>query len=493
MLINKNNFRAQGTIEYLIIIAIVVVIALVVVSILTGFLGTGSQVGEQSSQLSNWSNLLAITETSVDPDGNYLVRLANNSSDPITISNVQVGDVNVNFSEDLFMREAQNFVVSSNDACSEGTNTTKQVRVTYYTKYGVQKTEIYPLSTFFDCESYSVNLLATRCPTSSGIDTSDATAVDANIQLGETCYGSDGTKLIGTAPIIYVVTFDSQLADVNANPNVKLVISPDVNVGSLPAVPELSGFTFGGWFTETNGGGTEFTADTTVTENITVYAKWEVASTLGDGLLVHYLMNDNEASTVVLDNLGLFNGVASTNTSNLTTDGNINFALAFNGSNYITSSDLGITGNHARSYALWVKSSQTIGRQIMVTTGYWDGLGYASLLEFGNNSGTSGSVTFTGWGADLASNTNISDNAWHHVAFTFDGSIGKIYIDHSLKNSASMTLNTPAHVLVIARGDDFYGGGVWQNFIGSLDDVRIYDRELIQSEIIELAAGTEAE
>jgi len=42
--------RAQGTIEYLIIIAIVVVIALVVVSILTGFLGTGTEVGEQSSK-----------------------------------------------------------------------------------------------------------------------------------------------------------------------------------------------------------------------------------------------------------------------------------------------------------------------------------------------------------------------------------------------------------------------------------------------------------
>ncbi|MFA5764394.1 MAG: hypothetical protein WC915_06310, partial [archaeon] len=65
--------KAQGTIEYLVIIAIVVVISLVVVGILVGFLGTGSEVGEQSSQLSNWSNLLAITETSVDPDGNYLV------------------------------------------------------------------------------------------------------------------------------------------------------------------------------------------------------------------------------------------------------------------------------------------------------------------------------------------------------------------------------------------------------------------------------------
>ena len=59
----SKEFRAQGTIEYLVIIAVVVVISLVVVGILVGFLGTGSEVGEQSSQLSNWSNSLAITET----------------------------------------------------------------------------------------------------------------------------------------------------------------------------------------------------------------------------------------------------------------------------------------------------------------------------------------------------------------------------------------------------------------------------------------------
>ncbi|MFA5764201.1 MAG: DUF1566 domain-containing protein [archaeon] len=192
--------RAQGTIEYLVIIAVVVVISLVVVSILTGFLGTGSQVGEQSSKISNWSNLLAITETSVGPDGNYLVRLANNSSDPITIANVQVGDTNVNFSEDLFMGGAQNFIIPSSDVCSEGENATRQVKVTYYSKYGVQKTETYPASNFFDCESYSVNLLADRCPAVGGSGctlTGDAEVTD--VLDGKFFYNNDSdTKLEGT-------------------------------------------------------------------------------------------------------------------------------------------------------------------------------------------------------------------------------------------------------------------------------------------------------
>jgi uncharacterized repeat protein (TIGR02543 family) len=49
-------------------------------------------------------------------------------------------------------------------------------------------------------------------------------------------------------------------------------------VGSLP-VPERSGYTFGGWFTEQNGGGTEYTAATTATGSLTLYAKWQAAAT----------------------------------------------------------------------------------------------------------------------------------------------------------------------------------------------------------------------
>ena len=200
MLINNKKIIAQGTIEYLVIIAIVVIIGLVVVSMMVGLLDQGSGVSEKSSKLSNWTNTIAITETSVDPDGNYLVRLANNSGEELTITGVQVGDTTGSYSEDLFNSGAQNFVIPSGESCVEGENATRQVKVTYYSKYGVQKTEVYPASTFFDCESYSVNLLASRCPPSTGTDTSDATAYDANILASETCYGSEGDKLTGNIP-----------------------------------------------------------------------------------------------------------------------------------------------------------------------------------------------------------------------------------------------------------------------------------------------------
>jgi uncharacterized repeat protein (TIGR02543 family) len=51
-----------------------------------------------------------------------------------------------------------------------------------------------------------------------------------------------------------------------------------VGASNMPDNPTRSGYIFGGWYTETNGAGTQFTADTTVTGDTTVYAKWTVAN-----------------------------------------------------------------------------------------------------------------------------------------------------------------------------------------------------------------------
>jgi uncharacterized repeat protein (TIGR02543 family) len=47
---------------------------------------------------------------------------------------------------------------------------------------------------------------------------------------------------------------------------------------SMPSNPGKTGHTFGGWYTEQNGGGSLFTASTTVSADITVYAKWTLNS-----------------------------------------------------------------------------------------------------------------------------------------------------------------------------------------------------------------------
>jgi uncharacterized repeat protein (TIGR02543 family) len=72
----------------------------------------------------------------------------------------------------------------------------------------------------------------------------------------------------------YTVTFDDQNAITPVYPKTKTVASPATTVGTLPTPPGKPGYSFGGWYPAINGGGTEFTASTVVTENITMYAKW---------------------------------------------------------------------------------------------------------------------------------------------------------------------------------------------------------------------------
>jgi uncharacterized repeat protein (TIGR02543 family) len=75
----------------------------------------------------------------------------------------------------------------------------------------------------------------------------------------------------------YTVTF-------NANGGAPATQIQTVNSGTsagsaMPSNPTRDGYTFGGWYTAVNGGGTQFTATTAVTGDITVYAKWGLGVT----------------------------------------------------------------------------------------------------------------------------------------------------------------------------------------------------------------------
>jgi uncharacterized repeat protein (TIGR02543 family) len=72
----------------------------------------------------------------------------------------------------------------------------------------------------------------------------------------------------------YTVTFNNDGGDTPAAPATKTVTSPNTTIDTLPNPPTKTGYNFGGWYTEPGGGGSEFTASTTVTGDITVYAQW---------------------------------------------------------------------------------------------------------------------------------------------------------------------------------------------------------------------------
>ena len=95
---NARHADAQGTIEYLVIIAIIVVIGLVVVSLATGLIGApGTQLASASTDIGSMTGPISMSSPIVGSDGSGLVSLQNNTGETVSISKVSVGGSDVNY------------------------------------------------------------------------------------------------------------------------------------------------------------------------------------------------------------------------------------------------------------------------------------------------------------------------------------------------------------------------------------------------------------
>ena len=79
----------------------------------------------------------------------------------------------------------------------------------------------------------------------------------------------------------FLVIFDENGGDTLANPQDKIVLQPETTVDALPEPPTREGHNFLGWNMEEDGSGMPFTANTPVSENLRVYAQWELSSSSG--------------------------------------------------------------------------------------------------------------------------------------------------------------------------------------------------------------------
>jgi uncharacterized protein (TIGR03437 family) len=86
-------------------------------------------------------------------------------------------------------------------------------------------------------------------------------------------------------------------------------------------------------------------------------------------------------------------------------------------------------------------------------------------------------------GADLLGTTSVTNNAFHHVATTYDGTTMKIYVDGNLdaQKAVSLTINYPPdRPLMIGKREYSLVPGPFQ---GLIDEVAFYNRALSASEI----------
>ncbi|MBS2211782.1 hypothetical protein KEM09_10225 [Carboxylicivirga mesophila] len=139
----------------------------------------------------------------------------------------------------------------------------------------------------------------------------------------------------------------------------------------------------------------------------------------------------------------------------------------------------GVNGSNARTVACWVKTDATATTALV----HWGAAGTYSRASFKLQN--SGVIRFEWQGGGMNAATPVNDNAWHHVAYTYDGSTVKLYVDGVLDASvASSTINTGvAGETGIYIGSQLGGS----RYIGLIDDVRIYETALDVDQISFLA------
>jgi len=206
----SNSFsRAQGTIEYLLIIAVVIVIALVVVSLLTGFLDTGSGVSVSENKLFWSSQALGLSDAGIDEQGDAFFVVTNNTGESITLTGYRVNGVSKNFTgtQPVIASGGKKVVfVDGQDACGGSACSWDDFSLAYTTMHGLTKvssgndlvlekqSNISRLS-FSGSALVCVNNDDVGVCSGSGSDTNAQTACSTGEVLGG---GSDGCVLTST-------------------------------------------------------------------------------------------------------------------------------------------------------------------------------------------------------------------------------------------------------------------------------------------------------
>jgi len=126
--------RGQGTIEYLVILGVIILIGLVVVGLSTNFLEQTEQINTSTSRVDSSIGItgISITENVLDSSGNGAVTLQNTSNDQITLTKITVDGVDNNYSRIILRGDNATLLLNNlSCTCSAG-ETSKTCTYTFY-------------------------------------------------------------------------------------------------------------------------------------------------------------------------------------------------------------------------------------------------------------------------------------------------------------------------------------------------------------------------
>jgi hypothetical protein len=159
------------------------------------------------------------------------------------------------------------------------------------------------------------------------------------------------------------------------------------------------------------------------------------------------------------------------------------------------STAFGLTGSNGYSVAIAAGSALDFTTMSRPTISFWikvAALATARILEetrtggWGLESGSSGQISFGTFSGVMVTWTGVltADSLWHQVLITYDGTNARLYKDSVLVSAQALSASWTSSASTL-----FCGGGGGFGMVGSLDEVRVWNRPLGQSEITAVYAA----
>jgi len=133
--------KGQGTVEYLVIIAVVVVISLVVVGLMANLSSPGAQVSQNAGKLNAATQSISIISALSAPDGNGVITLQS-LGEGVTITKITFNDSNQDISAYLTQGDIRSIQLNRLPSCTPGTTKTYTVKIHYLSASGLPKIQI---------------------------------------------------------------------------------------------------------------------------------------------------------------------------------------------------------------------------------------------------------------------------------------------------------------------------------------------------------------
>ena len=456
--------KAQGTIEYIVIIAIVIVIGLVVVGTLYGFVDFGTGFSKTSGKIQSSSSPISIIEIDADPDGDGLISLQNNTGETLTITKIKLGNVDNNFNQNFTHGNSELFSLNDlGEGCScvgqAGKTINCQVTI-YYTSENYLNKSITTLTIPVDCDN---NVTTSKTPVTPITETTPP-----NVTL--TSPTNPTTTLQTNQTLNYTVTDDSTISRCD------LIIDNSI-VDTNNTGPYTS-------FTH------NFESDATYYWDVNCTDEFENEGSSNNGaftitidyepyLLLHLpfdsTQSDNDSIAHDISGNGI-NGTVN-GTAIFSPTGGHDGGGAYNMGNAAGSINLGnnaILQNLDKvTISVWVKPSFVwggdTGNRILCNSPWGYSIGKMCLyfwqsykMQFSLPWASGNYVFPEGY-------ENITLNQWYHIVGVYDGDTIITYVDGNPSPPAAQTGNVMTESLALEIGKIGSDG-----YYGYIDDVRIY-------------------